>query len=247
MERQKAGLGALFILAFFLQGCSYLPTGIDTGDDVDLSIRRDYLALTPVGAAVADTGLIFYPGALVDPASYVTSLAEFARRGYQVLILRVPANLAILDSSRAVAALDAYEAYAAEAGTAIPSAWVGAGHSLGGTCAAFLAADRPSFFAGLAFLASYPADSSSLTDWDRPVLSISASEDGLATPAKIEASKALLPAATTYAVIAGGNHAQFGNYGDQDGDGTATIGAAAQWTQTADALEAFFTDEGWAP
>jgi len=247
MRRSRAGLCILIILGFFLQSCSYLPTSIDTGDAVDLTIRRNYLVLTPVGTAMANTGLIFYPGALVDPASYVTSLAEFARRGYQVLVLRVPANLAILDSARAEAVLDEYEAYAEDAGVTLPSTWVGAGHSLGGTCAAFLAADRPTFFVGLAFLASYPADSASLADWGRPVLSISASEDGLATPEKIEAAKNLLPASTTYVTIDGGNHAQFGNYGDQDGDGTASIGPTAQWTQTADALENFFTSQGWAP
>ena len=35
-------------------------------------------------------------------------------------------------------------------------------------------------------------------------------------------------------VIQGGNHAQFGNYGVQPGDGTATISAADQQAQAAD-------------
>jgi hypothetical protein len=35
-------------------------------------------------------------------------------------------------------------------------------------------------------------------------------------------------------VIQGGNHAQFGNYGLQRGDGTATISAADQQVQAAD-------------
>ena len=38
-------------------------------------------------------------------------------------------------------------------------------------------------------------------------------------------------------VIPGGNHAQFGDYGLQHGDGTATISAEAQLTQTVDFIE----------
>ena len=60
-----------------------------------------------------------------------------------------------------------------------------------------------------------------------PVLSISGSEDGLATPAKIAASRTDLPAEAAFVVIDGASHAQFGSYGPQAGDGTPTITAAA--------------------
>ncbi|NTW92812.1 MAG: hypothetical protein HGA40_05150, partial [Methanoregulaceae archaeon] len=39
---------------------------------------------------------------------------------------------------------------------------------------------------------------------------------------------------TILQVIEGGNHAQFGNYGPQPGDGTATISVADQQMQAAD-------------
>lgn len=68
-----------------------------------------------------------------------------------------------------------------------------------------------------------------------PVVSISASNDGLATPAKIEESRSLLPADTQFVVIQGGNHAQFGSYGAQPGDGTASIPPETQWAQTVQA------------
>ncbi len=51
----------------------------------------------------------------------------------------------------------------------------------------------------------------------------------LATPAKIAAARPLLPPATTYRPIDGGNHAQFGSYGTQMGDHSATITADEQW------------------
>jgi peroxiredoxin len=70
------------------------------------------------------------------------------------------------------------------------------------------------------------------------VLSISASNDGLATPAKIDDSRGLLPANTQFIVIEGGNHAQFGSYGAQPGDGTASIPAETQWAQTTQATTA---------
>jgi len=56
------------------------------------------------------------------------------------------------------------------------------------------------------------------------VESVSGSLDGLATPAKISASRPDLPPGATFTVIDGGTHAQFGSYGLQPGDGTATIG-----------------------
>jgi dienelactone hydrolase len=100
------------------------------------------------------------------------------------------------------------------------------GHSLGGTVAAIQAhaadADRSAPAVGLLLYASYPAGAvrGSLT---AAVESVSGSNDGLATPAKIEASRVDLPADTTFTVIEGGTHAQFGSYGAQPGDGIPTI------------------------
>ncbi len=60
------------------------------------------------------------------------------------------------------------------------------------------------------------------------MVSVSGSLDGLATPDKIEASRVLLPADTIWIPIEGGNHAQFGWYGDQPGDNPAEISRAEQ-------------------
>ncbi len=62
-------------------------------------------------------------------------------------------------------------------------------------------------------------------------MSVYGTLDGLATGEKIEASRALLPADTTWAPIAGGNHAQFGWYGDQAGDNPAAISRIEQQNQ----------------
>ena len=76
--------------------------------------------------------------------------------------------------------------------------------------------------AGLLLYASYPATDMSDT-LGSSVLSVSASLDGLATPADIDASKANLPPNAQFVVIDGAVHAFFGDYGPQPGDGTPTI------------------------
>jgi hypothetical protein len=63
------------------------------------------------------------------------------------------------------------------------------------------------------------------------VLSIIANRDGLATLDKIKAAAPYLPANTEWVEIDGGNHAQFGSYGPQNGDLEATISAAEQQRQ----------------
>ena len=85
---------------------------------------------------------------------------------------------------------------------------------------------------GLALWASYPQASDDLSGRALAVVSISGSLDGLSTPAKIAASRPLLPASTSWVVIAGGDHGQFGWYGPQSGDNPATIDHAAQSAQT---------------
>ena len=69
------------------------------------------------------------------------------------------------------------------------------------------------------------------------MVSLSGTLDGLATPDKIESTKKLLPADTKYVAIEGGNHAQFGWYGSQDGDNTATISREAEQDQVVEATE----------
>jgi hypothetical protein len=92
--------------------------------------------------------------------------------------------------------------------------------------------DNPEAVDGLALWAAYPASNNSLADRNIKVASISASNDGLATPDKIDASRPLLPSSTQWLQIQGGNHAGFGYYGPQNGDGRATITREDQQAQT---------------
>ena len=74
------------------------------------------------------------------------------------------------------------------------------------------------------------------------MLSVSASNDGLSTPDDIAGSVDSLPSDAVFIEIDGANHAQFGDYGTQPGDGEATIGNTEVEEQIDDALLAFVTD-----
>ncbi len=174
------------------------------------------IVLTPTGAA-SDTAVFFQPGALVDARAYAAVLRPLAEAGHRVVITKQPLGIAFL-------ALPAFDG----ARSAHPEVarWVVGGHSLGGTVAALEAdgadSDASAPAVGLLLYASYPANDIS-TSLTAQVASISGSKDGLATPAKVEASRTDLPAATGFTVVAGASHAQFGDYGPQPGDGTPAI------------------------
>ncbi|SKC59022.1 alpha/beta hydrolase [Krasilnikoviella flava] len=163
------------------------------------------------------TAVFFQPGARVDARAYAAVLRPLAEAGHTVVVAKQPLGIAFL-------AMGAFD----DARDAMPGTerWVVGGHSLGGTVAAMEAdaadGDAAAPAAGLLLFASYPASDMSGT-LTAAVASVSASEDGLATPAKIDASRADLPADTSFTVVEGGVHAFFGDYGPQPGDGTPTI------------------------
>jgi len=246
----------LAILAggLLLASCSYLPQiapgAIDPG--VSLSESREAVILLPA-AALSTTGFMFYPGGLVDPHAYLPLLSGIAAAGIPVVLAKAPGNLAVFSPNAGLGLRSAVPGV---------SGWVVGGHSLGGAMAGWSAHDNPAEWRGVVFLAAWPPDSKSLAGWAGPVISISAELDGLATPADIDASRPLLPhplldlssTGTLYDILGGGTvlhqivggvHAQFGSYGPQAGDGTPTISADAQRTETVDYIVEFFTRNLW--
>lgn len=181
-----------------------------------------WLTFTPA-AASPTTGFIFYPGGRVDARSYAPQARAIAEQGYLVVIVPMPFNLAVTNPAAAAAVIAAHPEI---------RRWAVGGHSLGGAMAANFVASHGDAVQGLILWAAYPAGNDSLAGRDLAVASIYGTRDGLATGAKIAASKVLLPAATRYAPIEGGNHAQFGWYGPQSGDNAATISRLDQQAQT---------------
>ena len=191
--------------------------------DSKVTITTDpWLVFQPTDQ-IPTTGLIIYPGGRVDPRAYAPIAYAIAAQGYLVVIVPMPLNLAVLGSDRAASVIQAYPDI---------QQWVIGGHSLGGSMAALFADKHRDQINGLVLWASYPASSNNLVDSNIQVASIYGTLDGLATKDKIDASQELLPADTTWAPIEGGNHAQFGWYGDQPGDNPATISRQDQQAQT---------------
>jgi dienelactone hydrolase len=113
--------------------------------------------------------------------------------------------------------------------------WVIGGHSLGGTIAASYAGEHRDTISGLVLWAAYPSNGTDLSTVDAVVASVFGTRDGLTTLDDIDDSRNRLPAATNFVSIEGGNHAQFGDYGTQDGDNPATISREEQQAQAVQA------------
>jgi pimeloyl-ACP methyl ester carboxylesterase len=176
------------------------------------------------------TGFIFYPGGRVDYRAYAPAAKAIAEQGYLVVIVHVPLNLAVFMPGAAADVMAAYPGI---------QHWMVGGHSLGGSMAANFVHSHPGAAEGLVLWASYPAGSDDLSLSRLKVLSITGTLDGLSTPAKIEASHALLPADTTFVAIQGADHAQFGWYGAQPGDNPAAISREGQQAQIVQATVDF--------
>lgn len=172
----------------------------------------------------SDSLFVFYPGAYVRAGAYAPLMHELAQQGMDCVALDMPYDLAFLGVGRAggVIAEGSYESY-----------YVG-GHSLGGVAAAMYAARHEDELAGVILLAAYSTND--LSDSGLAVLSAYGSNDGILFGGSYESNRENLPADTVELVIDGGNHAQFGSYGEQHGDGEATISAAEQRSATESAI-----------
>ena len=178
-----------------------------------------------------ESALIFYPGAKVEYTAYVPLLWQLAEKGVDVFLIKMPCNLAFLGQNKAEDVMRKYEY----------EKWYLGGHSLGGAMAAFYAAKHPDELDGMVLLAAY--STKDLHEEDFSVVSLYGSEDGVLNMDKIEKSRSNMPKNYTEICIEGGNHAQFGNYGVQKGDGAASISREEQQNQTAEAIYKMIRDD----
>ena len=234
-RRVALGVPALFVCVLIVGALAWSRpltatpdalVAMRSGNDVRVSDRLTWYEMTPVGrdarGAVVrpKTGLVFVPGARVDPRAYARVLRPLAEAGYLVAVLKEPFGVALIDARHPARVIAVHPEIAH---------WVVGGHSLGGVAAAAFAQDRAQGggapVAGLLLYASYPAQRV-----DRPglaVTSISADLDGLTTSEDVERSQDDLPPSTSYVVVPGAVHSYFGDYGEQSGDGIPTADRAA--------------------
>ncbi|MBE6511864.1 MAG: alpha/beta hydrolase [Methanobrevibacter olleyae] len=174
-----------------------------------------------------DKALIFYPGAKIEYISYLPLFMDLANDGVDCFIVEMPGNLAFLGSNSADSIIDG--------GNYSYDGWYLSGHSLGGVMASSYAVTHKDEINGLILLAAYPVEDLG----NMPVLSIYGSNDETLNKETYDESKRLMGQNLTEYVINGGNHAQFGSYGNQSGDGIATISPENQRDQTEKAILEF--------
>lgn len=178
----------------------------------------------------SDTALIFYPGGKVEYSAYEPLMVSLAKEGITCFLVEVPFKLAILDIKAADGIKAAYPEY---------TNWYIGGHSLGGSVASMYLDEHHSEYQGLILSASYA--SSDLSNTNLEVLSIYGSEDKVLNMMQYHENKVLLPNIHEY-VIEGGNHAYFGVYGKQSGDGEATIDNQTQIFETTSIISSFINE-----
>ena len=197
------------------------------GDVVVETVDEGILMHRAAGAVDSSTenvGLIFVPGARVDPYAYLFQLSgAVEEHGLTILITKPTLNLALFDTRT----VDDFT-------SAAPSIerWFVGGHSLGGVRACLMAPG--SNVTGLVLFGSYCAND--LSDSGLHVLSIAGENDLLSDLDTIDARAALLPSDAEFVVIEGANHAAFGDYGPQAGDGARTITTEQMRDELADLL-----------
>jgi len=191
--------------------------------------NKSWLIFVPDGVP-PETGLILYPGGHVDYRAYAPTAQAIADQGYLVIIVPMPLNLAVFNPDAANDVISNFPEI---------MHWVVGGHSLGGAMAANYVYSHPGAVEGLVLWAAYPPESNDLSALEIQVLSLSGSLDGLSTPEKIQSSFTLLPSDLTWVLIEGGNHAQFGWYGNQSGDNPANISRKEQQAQIVQATVEF--------
>ncbi len=206
---------ALLVVAFFVYVSLYqhadsrAQAAMRSGEGVAVEESSGFIVFAPQNPSA---GLIFYPGAKVEPAAYAPLMRSCAERGVLCVVLKVPFNLAILG----VGAADGVIASHPEVQT-----WLLGGHSMGGMVSALYLNDHMREYDGLVLLAAY--STVDLTAFEGDTLVLAGTNDHVLNWANYEEGIKKLPGDSVAHLIDGGNHAGFGDYGAQSGDGEATI------------------------
>lgn len=218
----------LFIAAFFIYTSIYYKAEDVAVNALNQDIKSgrakeesQYILLP--SKTQTDTALIFYPGGKVEAAAYYPLLSKISDQGITCILVKMPFNLAVFNPAAADKIMKE-----------IPDIknWYIGGHSLGGAMASSYMASHPDSLNGLILLGAYPYG-----DIDtQKALVLYGTMDGVLSREKIKGAADVIP-------IEGGNHAGFGNYGSQKGDGVALISEEDQQEISTDAILKFITQK----
>lgn len=213
------GIGTTIYVNDYYHAKEEALSALDSNDKVTVShLDKTTIVFEPEDVEV---GFIFYPGGKVQYEAYAPLMQSLAEKGILCILVHMPCNLAVLDVNAADGLKEHYPDI---------QNWYIGGHSLGGSMAATYVEKHKEDYEGLVLLAAY--STTDLAESGLKVISIYGSEDEVLAIDKYKKYKENLPKNFIEEVINGGCHAYFGTYGEQDGDGTATITGQEQITIT---------------
>lgn len=213
-------LALCFLLACLFYFCTYYKAiGVEkyfvSSDEVRVEQTHDWYYFDGKGTEKA---LVFYPGARVESKAYAPLMYRLAQEGVDCYLMIMPFHMAIFGVNAADKVVgDSHES------------WYLGGHSMGGAMAASYAGGTDKDIDGLVLLAAYSA--SDLKARGVPALSVYGDRDGVLNGEKVNSGREYF-SDYTEKVISGGNHAQFGCYGKQEGDRSAAISDEEQLALT---------------
>lgn len=188
-----------------------------SNDDVNVSFKNSYCIFDGKGE---DKGLIIYPGGKVEYTAYAPLCMELAKNGIDVFLVDMPFNFSFFNMNAADKIINEYNY----------DNWYIGGHSLGGACASIYASKNSSKVQGLILLASY---STKEISEDVKCLLIHGDNDKVLNLSNYNKCLTNCINREEY-LIEGGNHASFGSYGEQKGDGKLSISSELVISETVD-------------
>ncbi|BES65036.1 alpha/beta hydrolase [Gottschalkiaceae bacterium SANA] len=213
---RKFVIGLLVVIALIMGGFIFYTMDYYRADpEVQMLMSRendriqsdgDFTSVYPNIEENKKIGLIFYPGGKVEARAYLPLLKQLSDEGITCVLSEMPFNLAVFNTDAADQVYPLYPEI---------DHWFLAGHSLGGAMASSYAEKNVEKLDGLILLGAYP-----INDADLPTIAIYGTEDIQLDIEKMRLAEEF--------VIDGGNHAYFGNYGEQEGDGLALISRQEQ-------------------
>ena len=217
----------ILIGAFYIYTLDYYRATDDVHQLINsqkqrIEVNDKIIVVKPQATNDKEIGLIFYPGGKVEAIAYLPLLYQLSQKGITCFLTEMPFNLAVFK-------VDAAERVFEE--NPDINTWFIAGHSLGGAMASNYMKRNYNKVAGMILLGAYP-----INDANVPTLAIYGSQDIMLDLTKLEGTENKLE-------ISGGNHAYFGNYGEQEGDGQASISREEQQAITVEKILGFISVE----